>query len=334
MPVIISNDRFKKKKTLDIFRYTQDMFFNIYGDENHINESIFSWVANNDPDDVYHLIIQRLLELRHLDIPGWYVPRDIEKARIVTLGEEYGDYLMEHDMADTPENRRGYADSLSDEDCARLMQEYGMDRTCDVFYLPLICLFNYNSDKTYTKTHCKLNERAKKSITEYMQKVFNTAEVFVPGYILGMHEVNVHSDYLYTMMHEYFDNGVKIRYGLLEQQEEIDCEPGYFPFFIPIYISKKLTSATIHIDEIEKHLGDSGEAAINPENVVFVRELLSRYDCGDMPGINDTSIPEDIQRCMPRGITAATFVKIVRPASAPNFLDDVNVSFTSEGEEE
>ncbi len=108
------------------------------------------------------------------------MPRGSE-ARIITLDEEYEEWLSKTGQEDSLEGFAGYADTLNDADALRLFNKYEYNTPYDIYGLPVIA----SSEKPFpTQLRLEIGDEERAELEAYFESIFGDNCTYVPGYML------------------------------------------------------------------------------------------------------------------------------------------------------
>lgn len=153
---------------LTFTRYTKEAWLRCYPESNE-NE----WEEVQQPYSVSDFL-KKQFEI--LEYKGFCTDH-IEEIHIITLDEEYFDWLEKEGLENTEDSRKLYR--VPEKDSDRLMRKHRMDRDYKVMFLP-VSTFLKGNVKEYV-----LSQNTAGKIREYLRNVYGKGNVWFPGYVLN-----------------------------------------------------------------------------------------------------------------------------------------------------
>ena len=223
-------------KQMNITRYTKDVWFETNPDS---TEEEFEQIAS--PYNPYDFISNMLENTQDVNFD------DIAIIRLITLGQEYLDWIKKHGLKNTEESRIKYINELSLQDADRVMKKYRYDRV-----LTLSCFFVSLASVNYSvlprKTMFQLKKEDKERITEILEEVYGEGNVYVPGCIVKPDVYTMQKDRFAEMAIDYFENGKEPNIDRWKEQKFL---PGtnMSAVVVPVFLWDMIDTCMISVEQ-------------------------------------------------------------------------------------
>lgn len=197
-----------------------------------------AWVKTANPYNVYdyaYFVFKQVTGKSH----------DKETCiRVVTIDEEYEEWLEYEGRKDSIESRHNYKNLLSIEDIDRLLIKNRMNRA----YYPLYLPFTVESDgKGFVKTSGTLTDETRDSIKRSMEVFFGSDTIYSLGCFVTPEEAKTLDIKLQMMACAYFENGISLP---LTPKITDPAEYDAAVVFVPLVYSAPCMSADVNYDAI------------------------------------------------------------------------------------
>lgn len=222
-------------KQANITRYTFDAWKRCFPQSNY-NE----WYAQTYPDNLLNF-----LRNAAISIGKNYAAIEKTKFMVVTINEEYFRWIQENKLEDTVESRTAYASQITEADAVRLLLEEKLNVNYEIMFLyAAVMLENDHS------TNFMLSDEIIAKLKIYLESIYKSQEIFIPGYILKTDTAVKNSEKLLNLAKAFFDEHQKVRLGVMETQEYAKGA-NLSLYFIPVILKREFAKAVFEFDEIE-----------------------------------------------------------------------------------
>lgn len=246
---------FKKKKqpakkekikiqTLIMIRYTYDAWQKLFPDSNKEK-----WEELNCPDNVAEFVkqsIKRSSNVKHPD--GSVGMPDFESALITTLDEQYLSWLERNNYSHSQENLGKYLEEYANNEdyWNECLNRSEMTTTYNVMGIPFSMLLHDINGK---KSEYCLREESARQIEPILSAIYQSEEVFVPGWILRGADMPKCVNSVVEFAKLYLREKRKIRFGkFLEQtytEDELKDKFKPYNYLLPFVVKSKIEKALI-----------------------------------------------------------------------------------------
>ena len=211
-----------------ITRYTKDAWEKVTG------KSEDEWkVVTFETNAIYSANI--LLAEQNIDA------KDFSEIRMVTIDQEYFDWLKARNLKENPKNRSLYCVSMSEEKATELMKKYHYDQVLMMtfFFIP-VCHMK-NNFPSLTSFSAK---EIKGEVTEILEGVYGKGNVYVSEYFIRPEDYAHNQTQINSLALHYFEEGQNVRLMKYEDQR-YDESKFCHDLVLPVYIFGKLDSPYI-----------------------------------------------------------------------------------------
>lgn len=225
----------RKKKFIDsinISRYTEKVWLDSYPESNKEE-----WEEQTLPMEYDNFVDKCLDVLQNNNLFA-------NKINIITLDDEYLDWLNINNLKNTQDNRQKYIESISPENAQRLLDKNQLGGNYSILSFYCIVYLNEPLEKNFTTFN--LSDETINQITLYLNEIYGKGNVSVPGAVLNLENVIDEHDYI---LHS-FGRRVNTKFGKLSFQKFSSNGLTILEVCIP-YVIKLPMSATINIESEE-----------------------------------------------------------------------------------
>lgn len=228
---------FKKKivkpTTIRLIRYEKNTWLKCHPDSN-----VEEWEAVQQPLGLSYYIIDNLVDLHD---SGAVNMEYLNKVTVITLDDEYLEYLKEAKREDSCEARVAYP--VDDEKADKLMKKNGLDKNYHLMILTLVC--KTESDHPVFS----MEQNTVENIREYLKNKYE--KVWFPGYVMDATSLRENFRQLVDLGYEYIEHGQNILWGKYSQIQASTPEDGKpIVLFTPFVAVETIKHAKINIDEL------------------------------------------------------------------------------------
>ena len=218
---------------------------------------------------------------------------DGTQFRCVAVDEEYDAWLEGSGKEDNAQALNEYMSGLSEEDATRLLKKNKLDRDYRLLYIPFVAACSPDKDGKFPKrATLVLDKGCCEEIAAYLGMVYPKAQVWVPGYLLTADRANSDGNRLYGMAEAFFSQGVRVKLGILEDQDS-SGESQFLPLLMPFILKYQVNSAFATIGELTEDTMDNF-----PENVIYDTEFYRQSGISVNKGIQESDAFMGIKRCL------------------------------------
>ena len=240
MPSIDELDEFEGAfipyKQMNVTRYTKEVWFKTNPDS---TEEQYEIIAS--PHNPYHFIANMM---EHTPDSAY---EDVAEMRLITLGQEYLDWLHENGYENNEKNRIDYVNSISTEEADEIMKKYHFNRVLSLggFFVSLV---SEGYSMIPRKTVFRLEKEDRERITEILEETYGKGNVYVPGIMVKPDVYVLQKDRFEEMALDYFVNGKEPN---LNRWMEQKFAPGTnaSAVVVPVFLWDELDSCVITVDQ-------------------------------------------------------------------------------------
>ena len=182
-------------KMLNVTRYTKDVWFKTNPDS---TEEQFQMIAT--PYNPYDFIVNLVERVEDINFD------EIDAIRLVTLGQEYLDWLKENGLKNNEKNRIKYINSIDTDEADQIMKKYHYDRVLSTSAF-FVSLKGEGFSNMPRKTVFRLEKEDKERITEILENIYGEGNVYVPGCIVKPDVYILQRERFEQMALDYFVDG-------------------------------------------------------------------------------------------------------------------------------
>ena len=268
-------------RVFNIIRYTLKSWMKIYpsSDENN-------WAAVNYPENIYHFLDNAI---NAIETEMELYPDDT--IRVVTIDEDYFEYLKENNLVDNQEVRTQYATEypFTDTDLLKKIKENDMLRAYTLLTIPVIYLSEEVNNKS---TNYLLTQEQKEKLTQYLEKIHGKGNIYVYGNFIGIDHIIEDESRIIANGNLHFKKG--INFELFDYKKQRYAGPINLAFLgIPFLAKVPINKCVFKMSELTEIFND---CKYNPE---YVSNLTSEeFSIYNIKAINfeDTSIFDELSQ--------------------------------------
>lgn len=195
------------------------------------------WVSRIKPYNVYDYALMVYQDMSRR------VP-DARHIRIVTVDEEFEDWLEHEDLPNDLQSRVQYKNEITGADADRLLIKNRMNLAYYVMYLPIVVSIDAGSVLHIPE---KLGKETTDMIKESLEAFYGEGSVYLPGDLLTPEEAFVSELRMQMLADEWFSKGAELPYP---HREKSLSEYTDMILFLPLVYSAPCKRADIDLDQI------------------------------------------------------------------------------------
>ena len=221
----------KENQSVLITRYTQDAWEKVTG-KTESEWQVMTFATNA----IYSANI--LLAEQNMNA------KDFSEIRMITIDQEYFDWLEANNLKESTKNRSLYCVSMSEEKATELMKKYKYDRVLMMtfFFVPVCHIKNQFPLSTSFSAKGIKNE-----VTEILETVYGKGKVYVSEYFIRPTDYMQNQFQIDSLALHYFEEGQNVRLMKYEEQR-YDESKFCHDLILPVYLYGKLESPFISTD--------------------------------------------------------------------------------------
>lgn len=242
------NTKKDKIEKLIAIRYTRKTWFELYP-----NSTEEEYVELNSPNDILSFVKLSIRQIFEIGI------NNLSEMQIVTIDEHYSKWLFENKKTHKQKNLTNYINACSEIEGywdERLTQS---NMTSVYYVVGIQVSMLLHELKNNASSYC-LTQNKSEELSNYLKKVFNTDNIYIPGWITKGIDMPRYNKNLIQFANEYFNKNARIRYGKYMEQDYNELEKKDlfqpFPFVIPIVIQISKTNSKISLKETDESSAD------------------------------------------------------------------------------
>ena len=269
----------KMEKMLKTTRYTKEAWEKIFP-----KKSLVKWKRTTNPGNIREFVesyIELLLSNKH-KLDG------TEKISVVTIDEEYFNWLEDNDKQDSEKAREEYAYSINDDEAFHLLCKHKENNILKSIYIPFVIFL---PDGHFSGQGYQMSDETCNGLKAYFEGIFGNGNVYVPQYYFSCSSSEgLDLDDVDMLCGAYFNDGVKVRYDKYLFQHFENSGVNMAIFYVTVCVRKKIESAVFNVMDF---LTDMAEPIDIPEFIVlnadeypffgeFYPEENIKHDFGDV----------------------------------------------------
>ena len=217
----------------NITRYTLDAWIKTYP-----NGTVKEWEEVTNPNSFSLFLGLHKCELEEILMERTMI---LPETRVVTIDDEYFEWLKKEGLENTRENRMDYINHVVDDDNAtRLMKKHGWDVEYFTLGIPLVVFHSKDNIPKYTRYMFQAD--VVKKLKEYLEKIFGQGNIFLSRYILNLEDYPENAERFQDIAKISFESGATVQLGKWEEQH-VDEESGIQLLIIPFVFRHTFESA-------------------------------------------------------------------------------------------
>ena len=267
---------------IDFTLYTKDAWFKCYPDSNEEE-----WIQTTQPNNLKLYLCTIYTQIEKL------VEKNPDLSyRIITIDDEYFEYLNAHNIENTSQNRIEYIKQVTDEDALRLYIKHKDEfMSYKVAGMP-ITLYSKELYPTDKAINTELPEELRKKIERYLEQFYGEKNVYVPQYLLKPSTILTDYERFYSLADDYLENNRKIKLGIYGTQT-IKKGTNITRLYIPIYF--RIVPTTMRFTKDTIFNPQLNELRIFPEYSIYITDVLQEFST-NVKGIKDLDFDNDITK--------------------------------------
>lgn len=248
-------------------RYTQDVWKQLFP---HMEEG--NWEVINQPRSLIDFLDFTISALERKGCSF----KNVEDISVVTLGQEYTDWLEENHLMHTPDQYLNYFQTLTPDDTNRLSVKYHLNHNIQCATLPMVVI---KDDAFQTNSNFHMSKETHDNLVAYFGSIFGSDRIYIPPYYFkGDVCVNDYST-LYNMAYVYFTEHQNIRYEKFTSQDFDTDDVNLTYFYVMIFTYEECDSAVFTYQNL--YLREDGK--VNPLRIPSCVILNSNEEFPNSP---------------------------------------------------
>lgn len=236
---MFKKNKSSKLKSLKVGRFAFNTWMKCNPDSN-----IHEWEESQKP---YSLTLYIMSILNKICFNRNITIEDLDAVQIVTLDENYTQFLKENNLADSVDVRSQYF--LTEDEANDILRKNKLDKDLQVMVIGVVVSSREEKDVL------AISKETKDYIQDCLSKLYG--EVWFPGYLMTAEDVENESERLISMADQYFEKKQKITLSKYEDITVEGCDGTTIPMdftFIPFVVNGPNRNAFFSMKEFEKNL--------------------------------------------------------------------------------